>query len=267
MGTKSTTKTKVTPFDAPGVAAARSAQDSGYAKATAFQDQAMPGVTGAINNLSRMIANPPAYQTDARAQLDKTINGDYLNSNPHAAGMADLIAQKTQGGYNASFGASGRSHGGLAALLSGQGVGDALGQFYGNMYEGERGRQQQAIGMAPTFNQDEYTGINNLLPAVNNASNMGLNSANQYAQGMGNLIAPYASTKTTQKTGGLGQVLSTGLGLAGMVGGAFMPGAGLLAGAGGGGFSSPLGSGGLSGLMKLPMPQINNGLGGWRPGG
>lgn len=224
MSKKTKTKTTVTPYDPAAIKAGQGALDSGFAQAQATQSSLSPMITAEIARLGQQVGNPPAYQASARTQLNDTINGKYLDpaSNPHAAGMADLIAQRTQGGFNATFGASGRSHGGLAALLSSQGVGDALGQFYGNMYEGERGRQMQAIGMAPTFAQDEFTGINNLLPAVNNASMMPLNTANSYAQGMGNLIAPYATTNTTQKTGGLGQVLSTGLGLASMIGGAAM---------------------------------------------
>ncbi len=255
MATKTKTKTKVTPYDPAAIKAGQGALDSGYAQATQMQSQLSPTITAEIQRLGTQLGSPPAYQADARAQLDKTINGDYLSpeTNPYASGMADLIAKRTQGGYNASFGASGRSHGGLAAMLSGQGVGDALGQFYGNMYDTERGRQMQAVGMAPTFNQDEYTGVNNLLPAVNNASMMPLNTANSYAGGMGSLIAPYASSKTTQKTGGLGQVLSTGIGLASMVGGAAMgmPPGMLPMGGAGGGISNPFGSGGMAGMMKV----------------
>jgi hypothetical protein len=278
MASKSTTKTKVTPYDAAAIKAGQGALDSGYAQAQAKQAQFSPAIDSAIGQIGQNIAHPPAYQTDARTQLDNTINGQYLkpDSNPYTKGMADLIAQRTQGGYNQSFGASGRAHGGLAALLSSQGVGDALGQFYGGVYENERGRQQQAVGMAPQFNQDEYTGVNNLLPAVSNYSNMGLNTANNYAQGMGNLIAPYASTKTTQRTPfGLQQAV----GLAAQIGGAIATGgtslaaSGAMSGLGGmmgggnmsGPISNPYGSGGLSSLMQ--MPQINNGLGGWVPHG
>ncbi len=257
MSSKSKTKTKVTPYDPAAIAAGQGALNSGFDAAKATQAQFSPVINAAISQIGQQIGNPPAYQTDARQTLDNTIRGDFLDpaTNPHAAGIADLIAKRTQGGYNASFGASGRSHGGLAALLSSQGVGDALGQFYGNLYEQERGRQQQAVGMAPTFHQDEFTGINNLLPAVSGASNMPLNTAGAFASGIGNLIQPYATTNTTQKTGGLGQVLGTGLGLASMIGGAFFPPAGILGGAagglGGGAISNPYGMGGLSGMMKV----------------
>jgi hypothetical protein len=143
--------------------------------------------------------------------------------------MAKLIGDRTQGNYNATFGASGRAHGGLAALLSGQGVGDALGGFYGNIYNQERGRQQQATMAAPAFHQDEYTDINELFPAVQNTAMLPLAAANQYAGGLGGLLSPYNTSTTTQKQSMLPQLL----GLAAQIGGAAfgvpMPGGGGLA--------------------------------------
>jgi hypothetical protein len=169
------------------------------------------------------IASPPQYLTDARHQLDKTINGDYLNpgSNPYEAGMAKLIGDQAQGEYNTTFGASGRSHGGMAALLSSQGVGNALNNFYGGIYESERGRQQQAISAAPGFHGDEFTGINELFPAVANTAMLPVNAASAYGSAVTGLSSPYSnqSQTTTQKT----PLLPQALGLAGMIGSAFMP--------------------------------------------
>lgn len=256
MSSKTKSKTTRTPYDAAAVASANAGLADANRQAQATIAQFSPALTGAINNIQAKIASPPGYLTSARQTLDNTIRGDFLDpsTNPHAAGIADLIAKRTQAGYNQTFGASGRSRGGLAALLSSQGVGDALGQFYGNLYEQERGRQQQAVGMAPGFHADEYTDLNALFPAVSNLAMLPLNAANAYGAGVTNVNAPYTTEKTTQKSGGLGQVLGTGLGLAGMIGGAFFPPAGLLggaAGAGPGGISNPYGMGGLAGMMKV----------------
>lgn len=234
MGGKTKTKTKVTPWGpAEGsIKGALAGLDSANATAQGTIAQWSPALNAAIGQIQSNIAHPPQYTTDARTQLDKTINGDYVNSNPYTEGMAKLIADKTQGGYNASFGASGRTHGGLAALLSGQGVGDALGTFYGNQYEGERGRQQQAIMASPAFHQDEYTDINQLFPAVQNTAMLPLNAANAYGSGVTNVSSPYNTTNTTQKkTMGLADII----GMAAQVGGAFMgvPPVGLMGGMGG----------------------------------
>lgn len=211
MGTKQTQK--VAPYDPAAIKAGQTALDTGYGATQASLAKYSPALDAAIGQIGKNIAAPPAYLTDARGQLDHTINGQYLDpaSNPYAGGMADLIAKRTGGQYNQTFGASGRAHGGLASMLSGQGVADALGSFYGGIYENERGRQQQATFAAPSFHQDEYTDANNLIPAVSNVSMMPLGAANTYASGMGNLIAPY--TTTTQKQSGLGTILGPALGL------------------------------------------------------
>jgi hypothetical protein len=242
MGSKKTTE--VTPWKPadPYIKDAMGAQQGGYGQAKDTLAQWSPTLNNALSRASATALNPPAYFTDARHQLDKTINGDYVNSNPYTGQIADLIAQKTQGSYNTTFGGAGRSHGGMAALLSSQGVGDALGSFYNNNYQQERAMQQQAIGMAPGFNQDEYTGVNNLIPAVNNVAMMPLNAANAYGQGITNTTSPY--TTTTEKTPfNIGQAV----GLAAQIGSAFIPGVGPIAAMGslgksaGGGLSKFLG--------------------------
>lgn len=250
MSKKTKTKTKTTPWDPAAIRRGTSALDAGYGQAQSNIAQYSPALNTAINQITQKIAAPPGYLTDARAELDKTIQGDYLDpsTNPHAEGMAKLIADRTQGNYNATFGASGRAHGGLASLLSTQGVGDALNNFYGNIYNTERGRQTAATMAAPAFHQDEYTDINALFPAVNNASMLPLNAAGAYAGGLSGLLSPYNTQTTTQKQSMLPQLL----GLAAQIGGAAM-GAPGLGSAMGGGF------GGMAGMLNAMPAQVNIG--------
>lgn len=239
MSSKSTTKTTNTPYDTGAIKASTDALSGAYGQSQNTIAQNSPALQTAINQIQHNIAAPPQYATDARAQLDKTINGGYLDpaSNPYAGGMAKLIGDRTQGNYNATFGASGRSHGGLAALLSGQGVADALGGFYGNIYNTERGNQQAATMAAPAFNQDEYTATNALFPAVSGATMLPLNAANSYAGGTGSLLSPYGTQTQTQRQSMLPQLI----GAAAMIGSSFIPGAGAL-----GGLSGLMGGGGIA---------------------
>lgn len=236
------TKTKVTPWAPaePFIKDSLGALQGANRAGQATLDANMPGINSAIARATQVATTPPAYSADARSQLDKTINGDFLNSDPHAGALADLIAQKTGAQYNSTFGSAGRAHGGLAALLSGQGVGDALQQFYSDQYNNERGRQQQAIMAAPAFNQDEYTGVNNLIPAVGNTAMLPGQVAGQYSSGVAQATSPYSTT--TQKQGGLGSALSTGLGLASLVAAPFTGGLslGLAGGLAGGGMAGQL---------------------------
>jgi hypothetical protein len=237
-------KSTNTPYDTGAIKASTDALSGAYGQSQATIAQNSPALQTAINQIQHNIASPPQYATDARAQLDKTINGGYLDpaSNPYASGMAKLIGDRTQGNYNATFGASGRSHGGLAALLSGQGVADALGGFYGNIYNTERGNQQAATMAAPAFNQDEYTGTNALFPAVSGATMLPLNAANSYAGGTGSLLSPYGTSTVTQKQ----SLLPALIGGAAMIGGSLIPGAGGLSGLIGGGSGSIVPGGGTA---------------------
>jgi hypothetical protein len=221
MSKKTKTKTKTTPWDPAAIKRGEGALDTGYGQAQSTIAQYSPALNAAVNQITQKIAAPPSYVTDARAQLDKTINGDYLDpaTNPYSSGMAKLIADRTQGNYNATFGASGRAHGGLAALLSTQGVGDSLNKFYGDIYNNERQRQYGATMAEPAFHQDEYTDINELFPAVQNTAMLPLQAAGQYAGGLGGLLSPYNTSTTTQKQSMLPQLL----GLAAQIGSAFMP--------------------------------------------
>lgn len=241
MSKKSKSTSKVTPWDPAAIKRGTGALDSGYGQAQGTIAQWSPALNQAISQIQTNIAHPPSYVTDAQAELDKTIKGDYLSpdSNPYASGMAQQIADRTQGNYNATFGASGRAHGGLAALLSSQGVGDALNNFYGNIYNTERGRQTAATMAAPAFHQDQYTDINELFPAVQNTANLPLAAASQYAGGLSGLLSPYTTTKTTQKQ----SMLPALLGLAAQIGGAAfgVPGMGSLGG-GGSGLTAAMGS-------------------------
>lgn len=248
MGSKKTSTTKSTPWGpADGaIKGALGSMTAGNANAQAMYDQFRPAQTAAIQQISDRIAAPPAYVTAARDQLGKTINGDYIGANPHTSAIADQIAQRTGAQYNSTFGAAGRAHGGLAALLSGQGVGDALQSLYGNQYNAERGMQQQAIMAAPGFHQDENTDIQALFPAMNNAAMGPLQAASLYGQGVNNVAGQYGTQKTTEKTPfGLAQAA----GLAMQLGGAIGTGGASLGMGGMGGLSGILGpaAGGIAG--------------------
>lgn len=263
MGSKTETKSSNTPWAPaqPYITGSLDSLQGANQQGQANLASNMPALNAAIGKITGILQKPPSYATDARAQLSKIINGDYINSNPYTGKIADQIAQRTGAQYNSTFGSAGRAHGGLAALLSAQGVGDALQSFYGNQYNGERQLQQQAIGMAPAFNQDEFVAGNALLPLVQGSAVLPGQVAGQYASGVANATSPYVQNTTTQKTGGLGQVLSTGLGLAAQIGGAIATGGTSLAAGGAGGLSgllssgnvmgggSGFGSGGLSGLF------------------
>lgn len=138
-----------------------------------------PWSTMANQNVADMVgAGSPGLST-AIAENQKTASGYYLtpDSNPHLKGVGDAAAsdisrhymRAVQPGIASRFGGAGRSTGagtgmssaeGAAMASAQRGLGEELGQMYSNLYggayEAERGRQEGAVGMAPSLRQAEF---------------------------------------------------------------------------------------------------------------
>jgi hypothetical protein len=129
----------------------------------------------------------------ANDQLTKTIGGGYLNSNPYldqtvANAQGDLVksfnqvqkpAWDTAMQRSGSYGNTGVAQSaGFGADTLQQNLGRVATDIRGNAYGQERNLQQQAIGMAPAFAQNDYMDSAQLL-------NVG-NQAQQFAQGAQN---------------------------------------------------------------------------------
>lgn len=247
------TKTKTTPWAPaePYIKDSLAGLQSANQNAQAALTQYTPTLDAAIAKASGMMTTPPQYLTDARTQLDKTINGDYLGKNPYASSLADQIAQRTGAQYNSTFGGAGRSSGGLAALLSSQGVGDALNQFYSNQYNTDRALQQNAIAAAPGFHQDEYTDSNQAANLINGRVTLPLQAANSYAGGVTATTSPYNTQTVKQSSNPLQTILGLGMTAAGAYFGQPQLMSGGLGVASGG-----MSGGGMAGM--LPAPQTGN---------
>ena len=109
-----------------------------------------------------------------QGQLNQTIGGGYLGSNPYldsmfnsaASGVGRQFSQNVLPGIASMFSGAGRTGSGAeagAADRATQAYGDTLGRMgssiYGGAYESERGRQMQAMGMAPAYAANDYTDI------------------------------------------------------------------------------------------------------------
>jgi hypothetical protein len=247
VSTTKKTKVESTPW-VPGesyIKDSLSGMQTANQQGTANLNANMGGLNSAIAQINQNVAAPPAYLTDARANLDKTINGDFVGKNPYIDHAADLVAQKTGAQYESSFGGAGRAHGGLAALLSSQGVGDALNGLYGQQYNQERGLQQQAIMAAPGFHQDQQqTDIGALIPGINASAMLPGQVAGQYAAGVTNATSPYGTKTQTEKSSMLPQLL----GMAAQIGGAAF-----------GEPVPPMSGGGFSGVLSQGQNSALNG--------
>ena len=242
-------------------------QDSGFGSQVANQG------LSTLGNMSQGNFGPYADS------LVKAANGDYLtaDSNPYIKGVANQGADAAQARINAQFGSAGRSNGsGLYAQLFGQGIADAANSVYFQNYENERNRQQAAAGGLLNTQLSASSQIPSLTSAMLQSNQAGLSAGNyqdnaemerlrQYTSLLSSLSAPFGmnSSKTVEKSGGLGATLGSIAQIAGAVAAPFTGGASLgigsaLGGAMGGG-SSPIMGGGfnsaLSGMVTGNLPS------------
>jgi hypothetical protein len=114
----------------------------------------------------------------AQGQNLATIGGQYLGSNPYldsmftsaTTPMVNQFKNAIAPSLASQFSSAGRTGSGAhqQAIIGAegqlaQGLSSAASSLYGNAYENERGRQQQAISMAPGFASADYADLDKLM--------------------------------------------------------------------------------------------------------
>lgn len=234
---------------------------TGYNQAESALGQVSPMLSTALNNVMGLTNNKTL--TDANSTLDDFISGKMLGANPYASSLADQVAGKANNSWASTTGASGRSGGGLAALLQGQGVGDALQEFYSNQYNTDRANQLQAIGLSPSIQSAQLAPYSTLGQLGALAVGLPQQVSGNYASQVQGIAEPYKTTTTkTKQGGGIGSILGPALGIAGSF---LMPGVGTalgsaVGGAAGGGLASGIGSALGSGMGSSALSGLLAGL-------
>lgn len=134
-----------------------------------------------INEYTRTAQQGTPVADSAQEQVNATLQGDYLNSNPYLDAMYNNAASAVTRNYQeavaptiaANFGLSGRTGSNMAfanAMDSSRdtlsrNLGGLASNIYGGAYENERGRQMQAASMAPQTAGLNYFDANQLLQA------------------------------------------------------------------------------------------------------
>jgi hypothetical protein len=120
--------------------------------------------------------NGNAATNAGQNQLTKTINGDYLNSNPYLDANFKAGSDAISSAYGdairgntASFAGAGRTGSGMQAFYNNQqndtlakNLNNLYGQTYYNNYNTERGNQMNAINQAPQYAAQDYTNLDAL---------------------------------------------------------------------------------------------------------
>lgn len=96
------------------------------------------------------IQNVGAGTQTAFDQLSRTAAGGYLgDANPYLQDVVARSSRDVMSGLNSTFGAGGRTGGGLHQQALGTALGDVATSVYAPAYEAERSRMMQAAGMLP----------------------------------------------------------------------------------------------------------------------
>jgi hypothetical protein len=146
------------------------------------------------------VASDQSSLNGAIAANDATVSGQYLtpDTNPYLADIARRVSGIAGANVNATFGGKGRSSGGLAGYYAGKGVTDSLTDLYGQQYDNERARQQQAIAQSVGLDQQRYAAPQALISAGQNISARPFDIAQQ----QGGILAQIARLGGTTTSNG-----------------------------------------------------------------
>lgn len=181
-----------------GVAPLNSYQNAANKMLTQAANTPVSGLYGqAQSAMSGQLTNPFGSAGDtAQAYMTDAANGKYLSpdSNPYLKSMYDAAARRATQNFNTSvlpnltaqFSSSGRYGSGQQEAVAGQAANnlqqnlvDTAANMYGQAYEAERGRQQQAAAGLADYGSQQSTAISRaaaLTPQVAESSNAALAS-------------------------------------------------------------------------------------------
>ena len=134
----------------------------------------------ALNDISRTARGGTPVAQTAQDQVNSTLKGDYLNSNPYLDAMYNQAASAVTRNYTdavapslqANFGLAGRGGSNsyqnsldMSQQQLGQQLGGLASNIYGQNYANERNNQMTAAGMAPQTAQLNYYDASQMLNA------------------------------------------------------------------------------------------------------
>lgn len=117
--------------------------------------KSLPSVLAEELTLGRALGGSRLNDT-ARDQLQRTVEGGYLNSNPYLDATFNKAANAVQARTDSAFSRAGRTGSGAHKQVFQQGLNDLATDIYGNNYARERQYQNAGILTAPGFAQGDY---------------------------------------------------------------------------------------------------------------
>lgn len=198
---KSSSKTKPLKEYAPYISGAAGALQSDFNENRAGTAEIAKSITSRLPGMADKAFGDNPLLKAAQGYATDTIGGKYLANNPFVDEMAGMARRSAADDVQSYFGKLGRV--GSDANMAGfaRGVNEAELGVRSNIYNQERGMQQQAAGMAPGLSAADYDGIGAYLQAAGVGAELPYLASNKYAQGIGGLLGQYTQTKQKQAIG------------------------------------------------------------------
>jgi hypothetical protein len=185
----------------------------------------------ALGSAANRATNGSPVQAAGNKQMLDTINGSYLNNNPYLDATYNHAAGQVRSSLDSQFNKGGTYGSSLHEGAMSENLGDLATKIYGGNYANERGIQQQAIGAAPAYAEQDYNDSQRLaqvgqsyegqagknLQDVMNRYNFYQNAPYARLQQLSGLVNPTASLGGTSSgtstqpnnSNGFGQALGT----------------------------------------------------------
>lgn len=199
MGKK--TKTKVEPWKAAKpyiLDGLQNTQDT-IANNRGNLNDITGALTGAVRGLSQKVNQPNPLLEQGQQFVSNTLNGDYLNSNPHTQQFLDNTRSDVTDNLNSVFSRSSQANGSRHSQILARELARAENEIQFGQYNQERANQMGALGMIPNLNEAQYSGYNALGALGGVAAEAPYAGINAQARNISAYTSPYSTT--TQKQG------------------------------------------------------------------
>lgn len=133
--------------------------------------------------------------------ISDTLDGDYLDGNPHTEQLLENTRNDITGNINSAFSRSSQANGSRHSQILARELAKAQNEIQFGQYNRERGNQMGALGMVPGITQADYQGYSLLPGFAGAAAEVPYAGVNTETRNQAGLFSPYSKTTQTQGFG------------------------------------------------------------------
>lgn len=199
MSKKKTTKTEPWKAAQPYIlGAAKDTQNVVRQNAGNLQDIS-GNLSRTFGSLSEKVQGGNPLVERGQDFISDTLDGEYLDSNPHTEQYLKNTRDDVTGSINSAFSRSSQANSSRHSQILARELARAQNEIQFGQYNRERGNQMGALGMIPSMTDADYQGYSLLPGFAGAAAEIPYAGVNAQSRNQAGLLSPYS--KTTQKQG------------------------------------------------------------------